>query len=201
MIILHRFLIHHKQTLSHYTELQSTVSASSAALKVIVGWGKRLKKIPPALCLLKQVHAPCMPEWLEYILCACMHVICVFSLHPLVPQHHCRSSTPACALGCWRTERILGRRAQRRQVWRTKKMQRNRRARTPLLQKHSDWQRVSSGHAASPQMYQTLEQHSPPAKEWETKTNDKTCLCYALANDSMEEFLQCSEENLDQALA
>lgn len=138
---------------------------------MIVGWRKLL---PPALHSLKQVHAHSLPERLSWVyLYACMHVMCVFSLHLLVPQHHCRSSTPACALGCWRTERILGRRAQSRQVWRTKRKQRNRKGRSLLLQKHSDWWGVSSGRGASPRRCQSLEQHSPPAREWGTTINDK----------------------------
>ncbi|TNN82142.1 hypothetical protein EYF80_007510 [Liparis tanakae] len=53
------------------------------------------------------------------------------------------SSSPACGLGCWRTERMLGQKAQGRLVWWTKRKQKNRKWRSLLLQEHSDWQGAS----------------------------------------------------------
>lgn len=98
----------------------------------------------------------------------CLLPVCVSS-HLLVPQHHCRSSSPACARGCWRTERILGQRAQSQPAWKTKRRQKNRKERNLVPHKHSDWRGVSSGHAASPQMCQSQERHSPQAGVWKTK--------------------------------
>lgn len=91
--------------------------------------------------------------------------VCVFSLHLLVQQHHCRSSSPACALGCWRTKRILGQRLHSRLVSMTKRKQMNRKGRNPPPQRYSDSRGVSSDRGASRQTCQSLEQHSLRAAE------------------------------------
>lgn len=93
----------------------------------------------------------------------CILVICVVSLHLLVPQHHCRSSSQACALGCLKTGTIPGQRAQHRPVWRMTRRQRSRKGRSPARWKRSECWEVSSGRGASRQMCRILEQHSPLA--------------------------------------
>lgn len=85
------------------------------------------------------------------------------SLHLLVPQHHCRSSSQACALGCLKTGTIPGQRAQHRPVWRMTRRQRSRKGRSPARWKRSECWEVSSGRGASRQMCRSLEQHSPLA--------------------------------------
>lgn len=121
-----------------------------------VNWGE-----PAAL---RTTHAPNAEPKSSHQLCA--------SSHLPVPRRHCRSSSPACVPGCWRTGRIPARRGQPRPAWRTRRRWRSRKGRSPAPWKRSGCREASSGRGASQRTCQSRAQRSPPAVKISVMVNN-----------------------------